>query len=328
MAKGIGRLTGFGIARETTRGTSPGSATFWLPFMEAALEEKFENALDESTIGVIEDSIGATRVKEWAEGNVKALITDRTFPLVLYAVLGSLSTAAGSPEAGTNTHTITVGQSAQHQSLSFYIDDPLSGQDYTHALGVVQSLEIIYEAGKPLEFSATLKSKKGATASFASSSNTENRFTHKHLAFKLAANLAGLGAASAQNIRMLTLKINQNIEDDPALGSLAPVDFLNKQFTIEGTVEAIWQNESDFKTFVLAGTQKAMRLDLKNTDVIIGTVTNPQLTIDLAKVIFKEITKPFKANDVVKQTLSFKAHYSTADSKMITISAVNATSSY
>ncbi len=328
MAKGIGRLTGFGIARETTRGTSPGSATFWLPFMEAGLEEKFENALDESTIGVIEDSVGATRVKEWAEGNVKALITDRTLPLILYSILGSLSTAAGSPEAGTNTHTITVGQSAQHQSLSFYIDDPLGGQDYTHALGVVQSLEIVYEAGKPLEFSATLKSKKGATASFASSSNTENRFTHKHFTFKLATNLAGLGGASAQNIRTLSLKISQNIEDDPALGSLAPVDFLNKQFTIEGTLEAIWQNESDFKTFVLAGTQKAMRLDLKNTDVIIGTVTNPQLTIDLAKVIFKEITKPFKANDVIKQMLSFKAHYSTADSKMITISAVNTTASY
>ncbi len=106
------------------------------------------------------------------------------------------------------------------------------------------------------------------------------------------------------------------------------MDFLNKQFTIEGTVEAIWNTEADFKTFVLAGTQKAMRLDLKNTDVIIGTVTNPQITIDLAKVIFKDITKPFKANDVVKQTLSFKAHYSTADSKMITISAVNTTASY
>lgn len=127
MAKGIGRLTGFGIARETTRGTSPGAATFWLPFMEAGLEEKFDNALDESTIGVIEDSVGATRVKEWAEGNVKALITDKTFPLVLYAILGSLSTVVATPEAGTNTHTITVGQSAQHQSLSFYIDDPLSG---------------------------------------------------------------------------------------------------------------------------------------------------------------------------------------------------------
>ena len=328
MAKGIGRLTGFGIARETTRGTSPGAATFWIPFMEAGLEEKFDNAIDESTQGVVEDSVGQTRVKEWAEGSVKALITDRTFPLVLYAILGSLSTVAGSPEAGTNTHTITVGQSAQHQSLSYYIDDPLSGQDYTHALGVVQSLEIVYEAGKPLEFNATLKSKKGVAASFVSSSNTENRFTHKHLTFKLATNLAGLGAASAQNIRMLSLKISQNIEDDPALGSLAPVDFLNKQFTIEGTVEAIWNTEADFKTFVLAGTQKAMRLDLKNTDVIIGTVTNPQITIDLAKVIFKDITKPFKANDVVKQTLSFKAHYSTADSKMITISAINATSSY
>lgn len=328
MSKGIGRLTGFGIARETTRGTSPAAASFWLPFSEAGLEEKFENAIDESSIGVIEDSIGATRVKEWADGSMRALITDKTFPLVLYATLGALSSAVKGGETVVYDHTITVGQTAQHQSLSLYIDDPLGGQDYTHALGVVESLEIVYEAGKPLEFNATLKSKKGVAATLTPTSNIENRFTHKHFVFKLATALAGLDAATPQNIRTLTLRINQNIEDDPALGSLAPVDFLNKQFTIEGTLEAVWQNETDFKTFVLAGTQKAMRIELKNTDVTIGTASNPGIKIDLAKVIFKEITKPFRANDVIKQVLSFKAHYSTTDSRMVAIVATNLQATY
>ncbi len=328
MAKGLGRLFQFGIARETTRGTAIASAAFWLPFMEFALEEKDEKAIDEATIGVIEDSMGQSIVKQWAEGNIKALISDKTFPLFLDATLGSLSTVAGSPEAGTNTHTITVAQNAQHQSLTLFVKDPLAAQDYSHALGVITGLEISYQAGKFLEFTANLKSKKGAGGSFAATANTENRFTHKHFTFKLATNLAGLGAASAQNIRSLSLKINTNVEDDLALGSVAPIDFLNKQFSIEGTLEAIWQNESDFKTFVLAGTQKAMRLDLKNTDVIIGTVTNPQITIDLAKVIFKEIMRPIRINDIVKQTLAFRGHYSTSDAKAITISAVNAQSSY
>ncbi len=328
MSKGIGKQLSVGIARETTRGTTPGSATFWTPFMELNIDEKFETVDDNASIGVIEDSINAVITKQWAEGTLKGLITDKTFPLFLYSILGSLATSANSPESGVNTHTITVGQSAQHQSLSFYLDDPVTPQDYTFGLGVLPTLDISYEAGKFLEFSAGLKSKKGATATLTPTSNTENRFTHKHFTFKLATNLAGLSGASAQNIRTLSLKINQNIEEDLALGSLAPVDFLNKQFTIEGTLEAVWQNESDFKTFVLAGTQKAMRLDLKNTDVIIGTTTNPQITIDLAKVIFKDITRPIRVGDIIKQQLSFKAHYSTADSKMITISAVNTQSSY
>ena len=328
MAKGIGKQLSIGVARETTRGTTPGSATFWTPFMELSLDEKFETVNDMASIGVIEDSVNAVVTKQWAEGTLKGLITDKTFPLFLYSILGSLSSQAGVPEAATNTHTITVGQSAQHQSLSFYLDDPVTPQDYTFGLGVLPTLDISYDAGKFLEFSAGLKAKKGVTGSFTATSNTETCFTHKHFTLKLAANLAGLGAASAQNIRMLSLKINQSIEEDLALGSISPVDFLNKQFIIEGTLEAVWNTEADFKTFVLAGTQKAMRLDLKNTDVIIGTVTNPQITIDLAKVIFKDITRPIRVGDIIKQQLSFKAHYSTADSKMITIAAINATSSY
>ena len=329
MSKGIGRLIQFGIAKETSRGTAESAATYWIPFSELDLNEKFMLVNDDQSRGIIEDAVGQSKAKEWAEGSVKAPIGDKHFPLVLYSILGSLSTGDNADsDASVKDHTITVGQSAQHQALSLFIDDPLGGQDYKHANGAVTSLEIAYELNKFLDYTLGLKAKKGETASLTPSSTSESRFLPQHLTFKLASSYSGLGAASAMNIKSLTLKIDQNIEDDDVLGSSTPSDFLNKQFVIEGTLEALWQNESDYKTAALATTAKAMRLDLKNTDVTIGSAANPEIRIDLAKVIFKEITRPVKVNDLVRQTLSFKALYSLSDTLMISVLATNVVASY
>lgn len=329
MSKGIGRLIQFGIAKETSRGTPESAATYWIPFSELDINEKFSLVTDDQSRGVIEDSVGQSKVKEWAEGSVKAPIGDKHFPLILYSILGSLSTGDNADSDATiKDHTITVAQSSQHQALSLFIDDPLGAQDYKHGNGAVTSLEISYELNKFLDYTLNLKAKKGATATLTPAATTENRFLPQHLTFKLASSYSGLGAASAMSIKSLTLKIDQNIEDDDVLGSATPSDFLNKQFSIEGTFEALWQNESDYKTAALATTAKAMRLDLVNSDVTIGSAAHPQIRIDLAKVIFKEITRPVKVNDLVRQTLSFKAHYSISDTLMISVLATNAVASY
>lgn len=326
MSKGIGRLFQVGIAKEGTRGTAESAATFWLPFSEASIDEKREFVNDEQAFGVIEDSIGATLIKKFAEGSIKSHIGDKSFGLILFAALGAK--AVSGPTDSAYTHTITVGQSAQHPALTMFLDDPLGAQDYKHPLGMIDTLEINYELGKILEWNGTFRSKKGETATLTPSATSENKFTHKHVTFKVASNLAGLAAASALKIKSASIKVTKNLEDDDVLGSDEPEDFLNKQFTIEGTIEAMWQNESDFKTAFLAGTTKALRLQLINTDVTIGSSTNPSITIDLAKVSFTELTRPITANELVKQTLSFKAHYSSSDSKMVTCALVNTQASY
>lgn len=325
MAKAIGRLVQFGIARESTRGTSPGSATFYVPWSELDVDEKKRFAVDEQTRGVIEDAVGQSIVSEWAEATLKAPIGDRHFPLLLYGLFGTLS--SGSVIDSAYIHTITVGQSAQHQSLSLYIDDPAAGQDYTHALAVVSQIEIAYERDQFITYTANFMAKKGATATLTPAATAENRFLPQHLTFKVAATQSGLTAASAIPLKSANIKISQNVEADDVLGSISPADFLNKQFMIEGTVEAMFQNESEFKTHFNAGTVRALRFDLTNP-VLIGTSSTPYLILDLHSVVFTEMTKPYRLNDVIIQTLSFKAFYNTTDSKMMTLTARNATATY
>jgi uncharacterized protein YjfI (DUF2170 family) len=328
MAKGIGRKINLGIAKEATRGTAEANATFWLQKITAALEEKKEFAQQEQSIGVIEDAIGADIVKAFAQGEFTIPVSDKTIGLILLATLGSVSTQANTPETGVNTHTFSVAQNAQHPSLTLFIDDTLSGQDYKHALGMIESLELKYERGKYIEATVNVRAKKGTTAVLTSSFTAENLFRSKDVTFKLASDLSGLDAASATQIKSLSLKIDKNLEDDDVLGSVDPVDFLNKHFVITGNFEAIWNSEAEFKTQFLAGAAKAMRIDLKNTDVTIGTSTNPQLQIDLAKVIFQELTRPFNNNDIVMQTLAFKGYYSLSDAKAIEAKLINTQSSY
>jgi hypothetical protein len=330
MAKGIGKLLQVGIAKEATRGTAEadGAVDFWVPHLDFDIIDRNEQAEDMATVGVIEDSVGDSVIKEWAEGELTTHIMDKNIALFLLAAVGGLSTSANDPESGVHTHTITVGQNAQHQSITIFVDDPLGGQDRKHALGVVTTFEIAYQVGKILDFKVGLKAKKSVTATLTPSTSTENKFLPQHLQFKLAATQAGLGGASEIAIKSLTLRILPDVEDDDVLGDLSPADFLNRTFKIEGTLEANWQNESDFLTAFAAGTQQAMRIDLINSDVTIGAATNPQLQIDLHKVSFRELTRPVRVGEIVKQTVAFKAHYNTTDSAMVTIKAINTQASY
>ncbi len=328
MSKGIGRLMQMGIAKETSRGTPEAAASYWIPFSEAAMDERRDFVTEDQSRGVIEGSAGERLVKKFVEASVKAPIGDRHFGLVLLAALGSVNSAAHSGETIVYDHTFSVNESAQHQALSLFLDDPLGGADYKHGLGTVKSLEIKYERGRMIDYALSLLAKTGTSATLTPSTVTENLFLPQHATFKLATNLAGLAAASATVIRSLSLKIEKNIEHDDVLGNVEPSDFLNKQFVISGELEATWQNESDFKTAFLAGTQKALRIQLQDATTTLGIASNPTLTIDLAKVIFGELSRPISVNNVIMQRLQFKAHYSISDTKMVQAVLTNLVATY
>ncbi len=325
--KGIGRLFSIGIAKEVTRGTAIASASHWLPFSDASIEEKYDNVTQDEAYGVIEDSVGQFRVKNWAEGTLKVPLTDLSLPLILYSAFGANTDTTHSGETTVYDHTTKVGESAQHQSLTLFIHDPLSAQDYSHALGVIHKLELDVQLKKFAELTLSVKAQKGAVqSSFTPSIAAENRFLPQYMTFKYATTVSGLSGATAIQLKSIKLSVDASVEDDEVLGSVAPVDFLNKEFKVEGTLEAIWQNESDFKTIALAtpNVAQAMLIDIKNTDVNIGVVpSHPEVKITLDQVYFTEFSRPITVKNLVYQTVKFKAVYSTANSEMLNIVTTN-----
>jgi len=388
MSKGIGRTISVGLAKEATRGTAQSSATYWLPWSDLTLDEKKEFVTDDQAYGIIEDSTNLTQTKKWAEGSIQGNVADTTFGLVLYGMFGGYAVTGSNPY----THSFTVGQSAQHQSLTVFLHDPLSGQDYSYANGVIGKLELTAELKKFLAYNGSLMAQSGvAQASFTPSTTTENRFVPQYLAAKFALNYSGLqgtltatgtaastvhvtacsinpqtnlkvgmtvtgtnipagttvakivsstaydlsqattGAIGTQTfgpaviaLKSAKLTINSGPESQDVLGNLAPADFLNKEFSVEGTIEAIWQNESDFKTQFMGATPLSIRLDFLNSDVS----TNPEIYIDMPKCTIQELGRSFKVKDLIYQSVKFKAVYSAPDMLLAKMCLVNTTSTY
>jgi len=384
--KGIGRKIQVGIAKESTRGTAPSSATYWNPWTDLTLDEKKEFVVDDQSYGVVEDAVNLSQTKKWAEGSIAGNVHDQSIGLILYAMFGGYAVTGSNPY----THTFTVGQSAQHQSLAFYLHDPLAAQDYNYPNGVVEKLELTAELKKFIMFNASIKALTGAThADYTPSTTSENRFLPQYLAAKFALDYAGLqgtktatgtcststhvtslsiststlrvgmtvtgtnipagttiaaivndtafdlsaastGSATSYTFGPATIalksakvSISSNVEDQEVLGSTSPADFLNKEFSVEGTFEAIWKGESDFKTQFMGPTPLSIRLDFLNSDV-----SNSELYIDLPKCTIQELGRPFKVKDLVYQEIKFKAVYSVSDTLLAKAVLTNTTSTY
>lgn len=324
MSKFIGRLADIGIKKETTRGTAESTATFYLPKMSFSYDDKIEQVIDESSYGVIEDSVGASIISKYAEGEFEGKVGDKSIGLLLLSTLGSVSTT-GPTQTSVYTHTFTVQEDNQCDSITIFQDDP--NQDYKYALGMIDSFDLDVSLGQFCKVTCGFRSLVGATASLTPSYSVENNFLPQHGSIVYADSLAGLDAGTTVALRSVKLSISKNLEDDRKIGSVNAVDILNKQMSIEGSAEMIFDAET-FKTFMLADTAKALRIRLTNTDVTIGSSLNPKLTIDLAKVKFSEFTRNYGNDDIVTVSIAFKAFYSISDSKMITCELINEQSSY
>lgn len=323
MAEFIGRAASVGVAKEASRGT-PLVPTHWLPFTSADFTDIVEQVVDGSAVGVIEDSIDAEVTEQVAAGTLEGHLRSESMGLLLLNAMGDVSSALAGGESAVYDHDFSVLNSAEHPSLTISIDEPNSSKSY--ALGMIGSLGLDIQVNEYAQFSADMRAKAGAAASLTPGIATEKLWLPQHATLKFASDASGLGAAPETKVRSLTLNINKNIEDDQVLGSIDPNDIHNKQFSVEGTVEIMYR-DTTFIDDLLGSTKRAVRLLLTNPDTI-GTAENAKLRIDLNRVKFSEVTRPLPVDDLVVQTVSFKAHYDLGDAAMITMRLTNETASY
>lgn len=321
MTKFIGRLLNIGIGKESVRGT-PVAASFWLPKMELSHDDKIEQVVNGSSVGVIADAEGADIVRKFSEGEITGRVNDTSFGLWLLSALGAEATPVlVGGETIVYDHSFSVLETAQHPSLTVAIEEPnaTGASGLRFALVMVDSLELAVAINEYSQYTVAFRGNKNSLATNTPSySTTERIFLPQHGSFKFATDLAGLDAASAIEIKKFNLTISKNIEDNMVLGSVNASDRLNKQFMIEGTVELMYESRTHIDTTLLGDLAKAMRIRLTNTDITLGVASNPRLTLDFAKVKLSEISRAQPNDDLVLQTLSFKAFYSLADAKMVT----------
>lgn len=331
MSAFIGRLieVGFGVENPSDRG-NPVPAEKWIDKMNVTIEDKPEVAVDESTVGRIEDSINGKVVLEGAEGEISGKLHDISIGYLLLAAIGAIESS--DPHSGDDDvfdNVFAVKNDAQHPSLTIEVKNPQ--EQLAFALAMLETLEIRAEIGKYVEYTATFKSKKGATATTKVGYDPENIFLAKHITLKMADTIGELSDGGVEPIpaKSVTIRITKNLERDDTFGSLDPADILNKQFSIEVTVVSLYRDLT-FKTLYADAEKQAMLIDIKNTDVVLGIkeTTNPELIFTLAQVLLTNWEKTSGPEDLSVQTITAKANYSLKEKKMLDCVLTNTQEGY
>ncbi len=270
MSKFIGRQQEVGLGRETSRGTVV-APSFWVPKSNFKIEDKALKAKFNGSYGVLAGGDDALVTQKWSEGDLEMNLTDKTLGLLMYALFGA-STPASFNSA--YKHTNTIQNSVQATTLSLLMHDPIGSVDLAYAMAMINSFEIDVALGELVSIKVNFigKSHKDVTPT-SRTYTAENKFAHNHLSFKIAANTGALAAASKINLQSLKLKVERMVIRENALGTVQPVDVLARGFKISGTVKLTYEDRT-YRDYMMNGTKKAMRINLVNGDVTIGT-TNP-----------------------------------------------------
>lgn len=303
-----GRLTSYGAAKETVRGTAQATAAFWLPQLEASFQDKQTKTLNNSALGIIDQNNDAAITELWSEGTIVGKVNITSIGLLLLAALGT--EAVGTVTNGTYVHTFTRNNTNLGPSLTLFRKTP--NNDLKMALACLKSLVIEVATGEYVKYTADFVSKQGVTTTSTVAYTDELEFTSKYVSLKQATNLAGLSGATAQSFKSATITIERDVEAYYEMGSVAPAEIHNKSFNV--TVEVEKRHSDDtYKTFAMSNTTRAIEVRLTNTDDVIGTAQSPEIVFTLPKIKVTEWEVDQGIDDIVMESMTFQGMFSIAD---------------
>jgi len=286
--------------------------------MEASINTKLTVEENESAIGVVDRVSDSDIVSKHVEGKLGGNVSSKSIGYLLLGMWGTVST--GSPVTGYYPHTFSVRQSSVPTTLTIARSTPLASQRF--AYGTVESFDMDAQAGKYIKVSSAIKARIGATSTETPAFVGETLFTSRHITVKTAANVAGLGAASAISASSVKLSVSRGADAFVALGdntTIPAVEFNSGAFEAKGEL-VVRMTDTQYETDFLANTIKAMSVSLVNgSDTLVFTA---------AQVRYRELEKSSDLNGVITATIQFFCEYNTTAAASITPVLTNTNTSY
>lgn len=314
-----------GIGNEVTRGIGV-APTYWINATSFSFRDVPDRALSEAGFGGIWGGDQSPKTLEHAEGEMEIEIDDESFGSLLKAIFGEVSTAV--TDTSAFTHTFTLQNDNQHDSLSIHTIDPI-GQ-LLFELGMVDTFELRIEPNAIVSARVGFMSKGSADSSGQTASySATKKWIGRNLSFKLAALTSGLTAAAKTNLKSLVLRIEKNAEINATLSTVQPEDIVNKRFNITGEFVLNYEDRT-FLDFVKDATNRAIRIDLTHDDLAGASTAKYQFKIDLSKCSIEDFDPDFSFDDIVTQQFTFNALYDAGgnDNVVDDCILVNKTASY
>lgn len=328
----LGENVNLGLGGESAaaRGT-PVAPSVWVPGRTpTGIRPIVEKAQLRETLGAGVRGQGSVITQLRAEGDLEFNVRVKSLGWILRALLGSsASVAKAAPNASVYDHTFSVlTGNPQYPTLTLALAQ-LGAQDYEYAGALVSSLEIRTPVNDLVNATATFVARgEVAHADYTVGWDaSDHYFRQQDVTIRLATDVTGLDAATPIGVKEFSLSINNNARPDQNIGSTSPSDVIALLLEIGGSMTLDYQG-STYHDLFTAGTYRAMRIEMTRSDVTIGTSANPKLRIDLPKISFENLDPDRPLDDVVKENISFMAHYDTATSKAINVVLTNLLTTY
>jgi hypothetical protein len=317
---------GVGLEGASTQGTEV-VPTDWVKQLKLSGGRKTTVADNESAVGRPEAISDSEVVQQWYEGSLEGKVCVTTFGYFLYNIFGGYAVTTNADASGTiKDHTFDVAVSQVPRTLTLARKDPITSR--RHGLADLDQLEITFESGGWVKFTASFKAKPGVSSSeTVSYIVADPEFTAKHVVVKLASSVAGLGAATAPLAKSGKLTITNPANLFFPVGQITPAIVTNGKFGFTGEL-VLQYNDTTLEDLAYANTVQAMSLAIKNTDVVIGTAANPSLTFTGPKVRLTPIDMSDGLDDVVEQTVGIKGELDLTAGYMLRAVLTNAKATY
>ena len=323
MTRFISRLSTISIGREDP--ASYGTKSILMqdfPVQEFTVDNTKEVLLNDQGFGLIADNaIGSKSGKTASEFTITGICSEGLFGQMLKAAFGTVAFSVDTPVASANQHTFTVANTNSHPSYTIAYKDSIQVRMITGAM--LSKLEIKIVAGEWVTYTATFSGQTAVVTTETIAPAAETYFTAAESVCKIGANVAALAAAAAVTLESGTLTIEKPLEVHYVWGSNDVEQISNKQFTVTGSFEMLFETAAHSTAFE-SHTIQAMSITLTTTEFVTGT-TPFSLAITIPQFHIASWSSPKALNDLVKQSFEIKAEYDTVTSAMISAVLVNDT---
>jgi len=315
MTKIIGSRINLGVAREATRGVCL-KPQRWVPWVSFGFDDKVTTKNSEEALGRIEDTHAKDVVEKYAEGDIDGEIRDESIGYFLYSLLGTL-TGSVAVVANSYDHTFNLANTNQHQSMTLSTEDP--NGDKMFCMAMIDRFAIDAVLGEYARFTSGFISRGSVDTAVDSATGdfeVENKFRSQDIEIKLAANRAGLGAASNLKVQSLNITFEKNLLRKQMLGTVQPDDIINQSFAVEGEFTLPYEDQT-YRNLMLANTYNAIQITLtnKSTTLADGAGVYPTITIVLPRCGFMDWSPERPKGELAEQTIGFKAYRDHANSE-------------
>lgn len=319
-----------GVARETVRGTPETPSTFIAGRTPNGVRQIVEKVQIKETRGTGMASQGSSIIQKRSEGDIEFNVKNNSIGYLFLSLLGSVDTTTLITGVYQHVFSILTGN-PQHPTLTLALAQ-LGMQDYEYAKCIVTSLEIKTPVDDLVNAKATFVGVSEATHADYSVAFPTNDYYFRHydVTIKIAADVAGLAAASALALKEFSITLNNNGRVNQNIGSVNPGDVLGIMQEVTGSFKLDYQDETHHDIYAAEG-YRAMSITMTRSDIDIdagGGTQRPSITIVLPKISYLNNNPDRPIDDIAAEGIDFMAHYDEDEAMGIEVTVVNETANY